>query len=458
MLLTSEAIADFAIGVSLDEFSQEVLQKTRRRVLDSLGCCLGGYTSPPSKHLRSIYGDRDDSNCATVIGAGTTTPVEYAGLINTAMVRYLDYNDTYISEGRACHPSDHIPALLSVAETEGRTGEEFVEAVVLAYEIEGLGLDTGVTWENGYDYVTWGSYATAVAAGKLMGLSREELVNAIGIAGSSNVTLSVSRKGDVSMWKGIATAYATHNGIQACQMARAGITGPGEVFEGPGGFFEVVANRELEIDRIGGRNGADYRITNSHLKPFPCGYYMQAMIAGVRDLVDEHDVDPDTIDDVTIRTFAEPAELLADPEKWSKDLTRESADHSIPYTVAIAIIYGDVRPEHYRQKYRQEARVHDLMDRVVVEESEQLTEYARSNPDSTPSIVELDVGDRRYETRIDYALGHAENPLSRAELEGKMEAMAGPLLPAEQIDDAIELCEELETVPEVDPLVEALSV
>lgn len=458
MLLTSEAIADYAVELSYDDLSEEAVEAAKRLVLDSLGCCLGAYTSPPSKHLREVYGDRGGEDAATVFGDGSTTAVEYAGLINSTMVRYLDYNDAYISEGRACHPSDHIPALISIAEDEGRTGEELIEAIALAYEVEGLGLDTGAAYGHGYDYVTWGSYSTAATVGKLMGLTHDELVNALGIAGASNLSLMISRKGEVSMWKGVAHPYVTHNGIQACQMARAGMTGPEQVFEGDNGFFEVAAGEELEIERLGGRDGADYRITDAHIKPFPCGYYMMPMIAGVRDLVAEHDIDADDVASIDIETFETAADILASEEKWSKDLTRESADHSIPYTAAIAVLYGDVTPEHYREKYRTSETVHRLMDKVSVTASEELTADAHERPDSTPAVVRLAVDDETYETRIDYAPGHAQNPLSSDELEAKLVEMAEPLLTGEQIDTIVRTSGNLEEQSSVDELVDALSV
>lgn len=458
MRLTSDALAEYALEVSADDLPEEVVEKAKRLVLDSVGCCLGGYSSPPSKYLRSAYGNRSGERDVTVFGTGSTAPLEYAGLINSTMVRYLDYNDTYISEGRACHPSDHIPALVSAAEYAGSTGAELVEAIVVAYEIEGLGVDRGDMWEHGFDYVTWGAFSTVASVGKLLGLSRQELTNALGIAGASNLTLSVSRKGDVSMWKGVAHPYVTHNGIQACQMAERGLTGPETVFEGPGGFFEVAAGRELRIDRLGGRGGADYRIVDSHIKPFPCGYYMQPIIAAVLELVEEHDVVPGEIEAVAIETFAQAVDIVADPTKWSKELTRESADHSIPFTTAIAILYGDLTPAHYREEYRRNERVHALMDKVSVEENERLTEYSAAHPASTPASVEIRVDGRQHQTRIDRAPGHAGNPLSREQLEEKFREMAAPLLTGEQIGAVVRTCDTLEDVSSVDPLVNALTV
>lgn len=463
MEFTSGTIADYALSLSADEPSTAAVEAAKRLTLDSVGCCLGAYTSPPSKHLRAAYGSVRDGDsgrgeAATVFGAGTTTRPEYAALINGAMVRYLDYNDALVSEGRACHPSDHIPALISVAEAEGATGEELIEAIVVAYEIEGAGLDTGVMWEHGCDYVTWGAFSTVAAAGRLMGLDREELVNALGIAGASNLTLSVARKGAVSMWKGVAHSYVSHGAVQACQMAREGMTGPERVFEGPGGLFEVAADRLLTVDELGGRDGAPYRITRAHVKPFPCGYYMQPMITGVRDLVAEHDIDPDAIEAIEIETFEQAATILGGEEKWSTDLTRESADHSIPYTAAIAVFHGDVTPEHYGRAYRTDPEVHRLMRLVTVAESAEMNADARAEPNSTPSIVRIRTADATHERRVDYAPGHAENPLSREELLGKFRSMAEPLLTAAAIDEVIAFCDDVPERSDVGALVEGLRV
>lgn len=467
MRLSSELIADYTFELSADNLTEEALEAAKRHTLDSLGCCLGAFTSPPSKHQRAVYGsiasdgsantDKSGTQTATVFGSGRETLLEYAGLINSTMVRYLDYNDTYISEGRACHPSDHIPALISVAEAGGATGEELIEAIVLAYEIEGAGIDTGATWNNDYDYVSWGAYSTVAAVGKLMALSRAELVSALGIAGASNLTLSISRRGDVSMWKGVAHAYVVHSAIEACRLARGGLTGPVDIFEGPGGFFDIIDD-ELKIDSLGGHDGDPYRITQSHLKPFPCGYYMQPMITGVRDLVTQNDVSPDNVEAIEIETFQQAKSILGGEEKWSKNLTRESADHSIPYTAALAVIYGDVTPKHYSEEYRTDPEIHQLMNVVSVEESEEMNAASVGSPESTPSLIRLVTDDDSYEMRVDYAPGHARNPLPTAEVESKTREMAEPLLTDSQIETMIEFCDTLADQPNVDPLLDALEV
>lgn len=463
MRLTSGAIADYAADLSLDDVPDDTVDTAKRHILDSLGCCLGAVDSPPASRLRALYGSLGDPSgeggpgAATVVGTGTRTTVEYAALCNAAMVRYLDFNDTYISAGRACHPSDHVPALLAVAEAEGATGAELLEAVVVAYELECLGLDTGAAWERGFDYVIWGGYSGAAATGRLMGLDREAMLDAIGIATTANLALSIARKGEVSMWKGVAHPYVSHNAVQAASMARAGLTGPEAAFEGPGGFEQVVADGPLEVERWGGRDGAPFRLADVHLKPYPCGYYLQPIVASVLSLVETHGVAPDDVEAVEVETFEHAATILAGEEKWDHDLTRESADHSIPYTVAVALRFGDVRVEHFDDTTRADETVHRLMDRVSVATPADLNEAAHEAPRSTPSRVRLHADGEEFETRLDRAPGHAENPLVGDALEAKVARLAEGVRPLAAVDDLVDRCAGLEAEPDVDGLIGALA-
>lgn len=456
MALSTRDVSQYATGISFDGFPDTVVARTKQVVLDSLGCCLGGYTSPPSKVLRELYERPTDGPGATVIGSGGTAPVEYAALINSTMVRYLDYNDTYIHEGRACHPSDHIPALLAVAEAEGASGADLLEAIVLAYELEGAGLETGAIWDEGFDYVTWGIASSVAAAGALMDLSERQLANALGIAGASSNALGIARRGEVSMWKGVAHPYVSHNAIQACQMSRAGMTGPVELFDGTGGFFEAVANDTVELGVLGGRDTDEYRIRRTNLKPYPCGYYMQSTVTATLDLVTTHGIGPDDVDGIEVRTFEQAAEILATPEKWATDLTRETADHSIPYTVAVAVVDGEVTPSQYRPAALDDERVHRLMDDITVTEDDELTRFSRQQPDAVPSVVRMETDGGTFESRVDYPLGHARNPMSDERIGEKTSDMAVEYLSPGQIDRMTELVSDLDSLASVDELLRTL--
>jgi 2-methylcitrate dehydratase len=451
MQLSSDLLAEYAREVSFESLPDEVVEQTERLVLDSLGCCVGAYTSEPSKALRETYADRTApaGERATVLGTDREIAVEYAALINGAMVRYLDYNDCYISGSSVCHPSDHIPGLLAVAEAEGRTGEELIEAIVVAYEIQSAGIDTGAIWDNGFDYVTWGTYSAAAAAGTLMGLTHDQLVDAIGIAGTSGNGLLVSRLGDVSMWKGVAMPYVVHSAVQACEMARNGLTGPTAVFEGEGGFFETVAQGEVTVEEWGGRDGAPYRITRTNFKPYACGYFMQAPITAVLDLVEAHDIAPGEIESIEIEEFEQAVQVLASPEKWSTDLNRETADHSIPYSVAVGILDGEVTPRQYAPDRLSDPQVHDLMETVSVSEATDITQRRAENPGLIPARARVTTGDGTHETEIDYPNGHWKQPMSDAELAAKFDSLAEGLLSESQAAGVREWCHSLHEVEDV---------
>lgn len=446
MKLTSGRVAEYALDVSYDEFDDTVVQQTKDLILDSMGTSIGAFASPPSKALRAAYGTRPAGDAgATVFGSGREVPVEYAALINGAMVRYLDFNDCYISAS-VCHPSDHIPGLMAVAEQVEATGEELVEAIVVAYEVQCAGVDTGAIWDNGFDYVTWGAYSSAAAVGKLMDLSEDQLTHALGIVGTSTNGILASRLGDVSMWKGVAQPYVTHNAIQACQMAESGLTGPTKVFEGEGGFFEVIAREEVHVDDWGGRDGAPFRIEHTNIKPFACGYFMQSPITAAMDLKETHGIDPDCITSIDVEEFEQAVQVLASPEKWSTKMNRETADHSIPYTVSVALLYGAVTPRQYEEDRLRNPAVHDLMEKVSVREAEDLTRRRQNNPGLIPARVRIETAQDSYEAEIDYPRGHWKQPMTDEELQSKFRGLAGSFMTDEQIQDVIHACNGVDEV------------
>lgn len=462
MLLSSESLVDYAQELSFDDLPDDTVEQTEKLVLDSLGCSIAAFSSPPSKVLRSTYREQTPAD-ATILGTRTKAPVEYAALINATMGRYLDFNDCYTTGSSACHPSDHIPALLAVAEHEGATGRDLVEAIVLSYEIQCRGVDTGALWNRGFDYVTWGAHAAALAVGRLMDLSDEELVNALGIVGTSSNGLLISRLGEVSMWKGAAQPYATHNAIQACQMARNGMTGPTKLFEGveerggEGGFFHAVSDGQVEFEALGGRNG-DFRIMETSLKTFACGYFTHPSITAVLDIVQEHDLAPEDIESIDVETFDQAIQVYASgPEKWSSDLNRETADHSLPYNVSVAVLDREVMPYQYEEAYLRDERVHDLMQRVSAVEDEELTTYRHENPRHVPARATIVASGETYVNRVNYPIGHPERPMSMDDVVEKVETLVGDLT-NEQLDRVIDTCKRLDRVDEFDQLNDALTI
>ncbi len=456
MPTVSEDLAAFVDAIDYASFDDAVVEQAVDLVIDTVGCSLGAFASPPSKALRGAYAGHRSPSEATVLGTDRPAPVEYAALINAAMARYLDYNDCYMANSAACHPSDHIMALVAVAEAEGASGRDLVEAIVTAYEIEGRGLDECPVRVNGFDYAAWGTYSSVASVGKLLGLSRDELVDAFGIAGASNNPLYISRRGEVSMWKGVAHPYVTHGAIQACQMAAEGLGGPRAIFEGPFGFFEVVGEGTIAFDEP--PDPDDLRIMETSLKSFACGYYIHSPITGALRLLEEHDLDPSAVEAVHVEMFDHAVAALATPEKWDPDLTRETADHSIPYSVAVAIVDGEVTPAQYEEDRLRDPAVHDLMAAITVEEDPDLTDHRADHPRHIPSVTTITADGEEHAVRIDAPLGHPDRPMTREQLEAKLADNCRDRLSADQVKRCIEACRSLPELSRVDPIVESVVV
>lgn len=460
MSTLSRTIARYGCSFSVADVPAEPIEKTKRLILDSIAVSIPAFHSPPAKILRRVYRRHRSENEATVLGISTTIPVEYAALINGLMGRYLDLNDIYTAAESVCHPSDHIPGLLAVAEAEQSTGRDLIEAVMLAYEIQGRGVDTGLLWRNGFDYVTWGSFSSVIAAGRLMGLTEDELVNAIGIMGTSNNALLIARMGDLSMWKAMAHPYTTHNAIQACQLARDGMTGPERVFEGvedrggEGGFFETVARDEFDFAALAGP--ADrFCVEDASIKRYASAYYSHPAIYGALTLAEENDITPADIESIHIDVFEHVKQIYATSDKWSSELNRETADHSLPYTVSIALIDGAVTPRQFAEDRLRDPTVHALMQRVSVGVDPDLDRHRRNNPRHVPEQIHITTMDgRTVSRRVNAPPGHPERPLSDTDLERKVTTMLSPLLTPEQQRELIDTCYSLEATASVEPIIE----
>lgn len=453
---TSQRLGEYAAAIDYDDFDEAVIERTAELVLDTVGCTIGAFTSPPAKALREEYMNHSGPDSAHVVGTDRTIPVEYAALINATMARYLDYNDCYMGPDGACHPSDHIMALLSVAEAEGVSGSELIEAIVTAYEIQGLGMDQAPVRAQGFDYVAWGAYSSAAAVGKLMELTQDELVHAIGITGAANAPLYVTRRGNVSMWKGVAHPYVTHNAIQACQFVRSGMTGPSEVFDGPTGFREVVSPNELVFGDVPAGDG--YRIMETGIKHFAAGYYIHAPVTAALDIVESHDLDHDEIDTVHVDIFEHAADALATPEKWDTDQNRETADHSIPYTVAAAIVDREVTPRQYTTDRLRDPVIHEVMESLTVDSDPELTAHRDDNPRHIPARVAITANGKTYEKRVNAPLGHAERPMTDEQLEEKFRSLCDGLLTESETERAVTAARNVDSLETMDPLLDALTI
>ncbi len=242
----AERLAEFAVRASFDALSETAREQVKIRVLDSLGCAIGAVLGGPVRALRDQIDDFNGSGHCTLIGGGRSAP-DRAALYNSALVRYLDFNDSYLAKGETCHPSDNLGAVLSAAEYAGLTGRDFMAALALAYQVQCRLSDVAPVRSKGFDHTTQGAYAVAAGVSRALGLDRGRTAHAIAISGTAFNALRVTRTGDLSNWKGLAYPNLAFGCTHSAFLAMRGVTGPLEVFEGNKGFMDSIAG-PFQID------------------------------------------------------------------------------------------------------------------------------------------------------------------------------------------------------------------
>ena len=434
MTSLAETLSSYASLLRYGDLPEETVHLAKRFIIDTLGCALGGYSSEPARVAREMASLVSSTHPVSVMGSGQQSSLDLASFANGVAIRYLDFNDGYTSN-ESGHPSDSIAASLSATEAAGGSGRTFILSTVLAYEVFCRLCDT-VDIKPRFDHVTVGGTASTLAAARAMGLTLEQTLQALNLNVASNLALYQTRIGDVSMWKGCAYANATRNAMFAVQLAQRGITGPSPVYEGAGGYFNTVTGRPFELPSMGG-SGEPFKIAECSIKRFPLGQYSQTVAQAALDVREQvpGGITPDAVAEVNIATLQTAVNIMAgDAEKW-RPANRETADHSMPYTAAVALLYGGVESRHFDDEFLFDETLLDLVGKVNVSVSE---EANRRVPEAM--LCDLEVvtsGGERYSSQVAYHKGHYRNPLTDAEVEEKFRSLAAEHLTPARTDELL---------------------
>ncbi len=438
----SERLAEYASSLTYEDLSEAVIVEAKKRMLDAMGCAIGAYGEAPVKAARRLAERGYPGSASTILGTKRRTSPDVATFVNGLMVRYFDFNDTYLSKEPG-HPSDNIPACLATAEMEGSSGKDLLVAMVLAYEIQCRLCDAANLRHRGWDHVNYGLVSGALAAGKLMGLSKEQLAQSVNISLSSHLAMRQVRAGGLSMWKGFSFSNASRNAVFSALLAREGITGPSPVFEGEMGFFNQVSGRfQLDVKSFGGK-GRRFRLEDTFIKFYPAEYHAQTAIRAALDLRNKIQGDPlKRIAYVGVETHEAGYSILGkDPEKWAPE-TRETADHSLPYIVSMALLEGKIDNGTYAQRKLKDPEVREFMKRVIVKEDRALTEVY---PESIPNRVTVKLDDgTTLAVQVDVPRGHPRNPMTEEELEQKFRLLAAGVLKGPQVERVLKFVRAIE--------------
>jgi 2-methylcitrate dehydratase len=445
----AEDIARWVVGLRYEELPPDVIARAKRVLLDTLGCALGAIGAEPVRAAQRVVALQGGNPQATILGLGHKASCDQAAFLNAMALRYFDYND-YLALGRPNHASINVAPALAVAEMQGSSGKTLLLGLVAGYELEVRLRDAiaGKRREGWDDTSIEAQYASAATAGKLLQLDEVRLANALAIAGSNANTLAEVRRGaELTPAKGSAEPMAARNGVFAALLARAGLTYPLTIFEGDYGFARMVTGSFDEA--ILRKRTGDFQILKSCIKLWPCVGTAQAPIAAALEI---HRRQP-RLEEISAITVALSdfayRQQAAYPEEIS---TREHADHSIPYTVARALLDGDVSVTDFEEERFRDPRALAIKRKLSVR-----PEASLSNENLGANLeVRLQNG-TVLTASVPIPPGNMLNPAGDGELTRKFLALSEAVLGRARAQRAIEVVLAVDTMPDLGNLLEALS-
>lgn len=441
-------MAKFTYQLRFEDLPKEAVHEAKRFLIDSLGCAFAAVKSEDMLAMERFIKRLGGISEATVIGSGLRTNTPNVALMNSLLIRALDYNDIYWEQDPS-HPSDLIGAALACAEACAKAGKDLILAIILAYELEMRwchAAEPGIR-EVGWHHASLTQFVSPFVAGRLYDLNPEQLVAAAGISGSSHFTLGGVVAGHLTNMKNTADPLAVQAGVFAALMALEGITGPVEVIEGKEGLFEVLSNVRWDADALLHKLGEKYMITRCSYKAFPTEALTHQPISAALSLCRSHGLGHADMAEIIVETTKRGADILSDPSKYRPE-TKETADHSLPYVIATAVVEGHVLPESFSEAALRDERKWALLPKIKVHAD---PEIDRLFPRVKRARVTIKTNaGESYTTQTDVAKGSPEDPISDAEIEAKFHANSKSVLSEKRRDQLIRQTWALDTLSDLD--------
>lgn len=416
-MTTTDELAAFARAVEYGDLTDETREELKKRVLDSVGIAVGAMSQEPTEIVRATVEEMNTEGACRLWGGGRASPPD-AAMYNTALVRYLDFMDSFLAPGETPHPSDNVAAIVGCGEAEDANGRELIEAIGIAYEIQGELAWNAPVRDRGFDHVTHTVISAAAGAGTILGLDHEGLRNAIGIAGTAHNALRVTRTEGINMWKGIASANAARNAVYSAMLARNGMEGPIDLFEGQKGWKQVISG-DFSVDL----DPACEHVFETMTKRYVAETYAQSAIEGVIDIADREETGHEDVSAIRLETFAGAKLIIGGGEGSRYEIeTKAQADHSLPYMLAAALIDREVTNAAYETERIRRDDIQTLLRMVEVKEDPDLTE--RFDNGEMPAVIEIETEDGTvHRVEKDGFAGHPTDPMSWEDVEEKFTTM-----------------------------------
>jgi 2-methylcitrate dehydratase len=442
-------MARWAAALEFNHLPQDAVYQAKRFLLDSIGCALGGYQQHDVKIALQMIDEIAGRGPATVIGTGKKIDPVSASFANALMIRCMDYNDIYWKQDPS-HPSDIFPAALACCERAKSEGRELIVGLVLGHEFEMRFCEAAFPGirERGWHHATLTAFVSPLVAGRALHLSWDQIQHAVGISASRHCTLGAVTAGKLTMMKNTVDPMATQSGVLAALMAEKGYTGPEHVVDGKEGLTHCFGP-EWKLNLLTDGLGDSWRITQCGMKAFPTEALTHTPISAVLDLIKTNDLKADQVERVQIRSLARAADILSDPSKYDPR-TKETADHSLPYVIAAAIVDRQVTPAQFEMKKIMDPTIRAQLKKVEVVADPEIEKVFPALQRVVVNITTID--GRTFSKQLDYPKGDPRNPLTDAEVEEKFAALADGVLSAGARKKLIDAIWSLERVGSVSKL------
>jgi 2-methylcitrate dehydratase len=442
-------IADFASGLTFEDVPAQARHIATEHTLDSLGCAVRAEDCASAVIAREIAVDQPVGPFSgRLVGTNRTVPADMAAFINGTAIRYLDYSDTMIPGG---HPSDVLGALLSVGASRGVSGRRLVTAMVVAYEVFARFGESAYIRKEGYDQGLTAALGASAGLANLLGLTRQQTANAVALSAVACVSLRATRGGKLSEWKGSSTAQGVREATFLTAMAERGMDGPERPFDGRHGIFEVVTRRPFDLQPFPDAGGP-FLTRRASLKYWPVEFNTQIAVWQARKLRSLAAIED--IESIALGIYwAAWSETGSEPEKWDPR-TRETADHSLPYIFARALLDDGITIESFDPDKYLDPSIRPLMARITVQEDDEANALfpATVSMRTTASLRSGEV----LEDFMSNAPGHAENRMTAEQVSEKFRSLVTPSRGAEVADKALDFWLALEDQASILPGVELL--
>jgi 2-methylcitrate dehydratase PrpD len=436
----TEKLARYAVETSYRSFPKPVVHQAKRCFLDLLGTTLGGSRQPLGNILVRVARDFDGKPQATILGHGLKTSVMNAALVNGAMAHALDYDDTHV--GSMGHPSAPvIPAALAVAEWKGLSGKSALEAFILGYEVETrIGMGMGFKhYERGWHITaTYGRFGAAVAAGKLLGLSLDQMKQAMGLAGTQAAGLRLVFG---TMTKPFHPGKSAFDGVLSAILAQRGFTCAPNILEGKKGYVEVLGDHS-KLEPMVKDLGRKYEVLKNTFKPYAACLLTHPTINAIIDMRNEHHLRPEDVENIQ----CDVARLCLDSAGQVEPRTGLAGKFSTYYCAALALTEGVAGEDMFTDRKVLDPRMVALRKKVTARIVPRFT-------DTEAKVTITTKGGKKYSAYVDRPKGDPRNPPTDRELEDKFRSLAAFVLPPRRIDSLVKTIWSLEKLPNIRQLI-----